>query len=56
MKVAINGIGIGIAPASRFQVVARNLITRLASLPGLTKVVAGRSVPAFRLEEYAPAV
>jgi 2-polyprenyl-6-methoxyphenol hydroxylase-like FAD-dependent oxidoreductase len=42
-------------PASPLGVVARNLITRLAALPGLTKVVAGRSVPAFRLENYGSA-
>jgi 2-polyprenyl-6-methoxyphenol hydroxylase-like FAD-dependent oxidoreductase len=39
-------------PGSRFAVAGRNLITRLAALPGLTKVIAGRSVPAFQLENY----
>lgn len=40
------------APSSRLGVAARNLITRLAALPGLTKVVAGRTVPPFPLEDY----
>ena len=39
-------------PSSRLGVVARNLITRVAALPGLTKVVAGRTVPPFPLEDY----
>jgi len=39
-------------PSSRLGVLARNLITRLASLPGLTKVIAGRTVPPFPLEDY----
>jgi 2-polyprenyl-6-methoxyphenol hydroxylase-like FAD-dependent oxidoreductase len=39
-------------PSSRLGVAGRNLITRLASLPGLTKVVAGRTVPPFPLEDY----
>lgn len=39
-------------PSSHLGVVARNLITRVAALPGLTKVVAGRTVPPFPLEDY----
>ena len=39
-------------PSSRLGVVARNLVTRLAALPGLTKVIAGRTVPPFPLEDY----
>ena len=39
-------------PSSRLGVVARNLITRVAALPGMTKVVAGRTVPPFPLEDY----
>ena len=42
-------------PSSRLGVVARNLITRLAALPGLTKVIAGRTVPPFPLEDYRAA-
>ena len=38
-------------PSSRLGVVARNLITRLAALPGLTKVIAGRTVPPFPLQD-----
>ena len=41
-------------PSSRLGVMARNLITRLAALPGLTKVVAGRTVPPFPLQDYRP--
>ncbi len=40
------------APSSRLGVLARNLITRLAALPGLTKVIAGRTVPPFPLQDY----
>jgi 2-polyprenyl-6-methoxyphenol hydroxylase-like FAD-dependent oxidoreductase len=39
-------------PTSRLGIVARNLITRVAALPGLTKVVAGRTVPPFHLQDY----
>jgi 2-polyprenyl-6-methoxyphenol hydroxylase-like FAD-dependent oxidoreductase len=39
-------------PSSRLGVVARDLVTRLAALPGLTKVIAGRTVPPFPLEDY----
>ena len=39
-------------PSSRLGVVARNLVTKLAALPGMTKVVAGRTVPPFPLEDY----
>jgi 2-polyprenyl-6-methoxyphenol hydroxylase-like FAD-dependent oxidoreductase len=39
-------------PSSRLGVVARNMVTRLAALPGMTKVVAGRTVPPFPLEDY----
>jgi 2-polyprenyl-6-methoxyphenol hydroxylase-like FAD-dependent oxidoreductase len=42
-------------PSSRLGVAARNLITRLAALPGLTRVVAGRTVPPFVLEDYRSA-
>jgi hypothetical protein len=34
---------------------ARNLVTKVAALPGMTKVVAGRTVPPFPLEDYRPA-
>ncbi|HEY7024342.1 MAG TPA: FAD-dependent monooxygenase [Candidatus Limnocylindrales bacterium] len=39
-------------PSSRMGVIARNMVTRLAALPGMTKVVAGRTVPPFQLENY----
>jgi 2-polyprenyl-6-methoxyphenol hydroxylase-like FAD-dependent oxidoreductase len=39
-------------PSSRRGVAARNLVTKLAALPGMTKVVAGRTVPPFPLEDY----
>jgi 2-polyprenyl-6-methoxyphenol hydroxylase-like FAD-dependent oxidoreductase len=39
-------------PTSHLGVLARNLITRVAALPGLTKVVAGRTVPLFPLQDY----
>ncbi len=42
-------------PSSRVGVAGRNLITKLAALPGMTKVVAGRTVPPFTLEDYRSA-
>jgi 2-polyprenyl-6-methoxyphenol hydroxylase-like FAD-dependent oxidoreductase len=39
-------------PSNRLGVMARNLITRLAALPGLSNVIAGRTVPPFALEDY----
>jgi len=39
-------------PTNQLGVVARNLITRVAALPGLTKIIAGRTVPPFHLQDY----
>lgn len=44
------------APKSRLGVLARNLVTRAAALPGMTKLVAGRTVPPFNFEDYSVAV
>ncbi|MCB9746506.1 MAG: FAD-dependent monooxygenase [Alphaproteobacteria bacterium] len=39
-------------PQSGVGVLARNLMTRVASIPGLTRFLAGQSVPDFTFEDY----
>jgi 2-polyprenyl-6-methoxyphenol hydroxylase-like FAD-dependent oxidoreductase len=40
------------APETRAGVRLRNLAVRIAALPGLTRIVAGRTVPPFEFEDY----
>ena len=39
-------------PESRLGVAARNLTTKIAALPGLTKLAAGRAGMPFQLDSY----
>lgn len=40
------------APKTRLGVWLRNVLIRISSLPGLTAVIAGRTVPPFEFEDY----
>jgi 2-polyprenyl-6-methoxyphenol hydroxylase-like FAD-dependent oxidoreductase len=40
------------APKTRLGVWLRNVLVRVSSLPGMTALVAGRTVPPFEFEEY----
>ncbi|MCA9577505.1 MAG: FAD-dependent monooxygenase [Sandaracinaceae bacterium] len=42
------------APASRAAVWTRDLLIKMAGLPGMTGFVAGQSVPAFEFDDYGP--